>query len=182
MQMIYDGYRDLMDNKSDPRVNDWSLMSGPFPTLAICLFYAYFVKVLGPKLMENRKPFDLRRVMIWYNLFQVTFSSWLFNEVSCQAYLYSCKRNSSRCFIFFLMFAVSSRGLGRTLLLQVSTDRLLKQSARAAYGTRLLVVLYFKVYRVHGHDLLCVEKKEWSHYHSPCCPSRLHAHVCLVRG
>lgn len=80
--MIFDGYRDLMDNKSDPRVNDWFLMSGPFPTLSICLFYAYFVKVLGPKLMENRKPFDLRRVMLWYNLFQVIFSTWLFREVS----------------------------------------------------------------------------------------------------
>ncbi|XP_015430277.1 PREDICTED: elongation of very long chain fatty acids protein AAEL008004-like [Dufourea novaeangliae] len=80
IQRIYDGYRDLMDNKSDPRVNDWMLMSSPFPTLAICLSYVYFVKVLGPKLMENRKPFDLRRVMIFYNLFQVIFSTWLFTE------------------------------------------------------------------------------------------------------
>lgn len=78
---IYDGYRDLMDNRSDPRVNDWAMMSGPFPTLFICLFYAYFVKVLGPRFMENRKPFDLRNVMILYNLFQVIFSSWLFYEV-----------------------------------------------------------------------------------------------------
>ncbi|XP_012288595.1 elongation of very long chain fatty acids protein AAEL008004 [Orussus abietinus] len=77
---IVDGYHDLMNNKSDPRVNDWFMMSSPFPTLAICLFYAYFVKVLGPTLMENRKPFDLRRVMIFYNLFQVVFSTWLFYE------------------------------------------------------------------------------------------------------
>lgn len=101
VQTIYDGYRDLMDNKSDPRVNDWPMTSGPFPTLAICLFYAYFVKVLGPKLMENRKPFNLRRVMIWYNFFQVIFSTWLFNEVSCLMSLCSCTRNSSRYFIFF---------------------------------------------------------------------------------
>lgn len=69
-----------MDNKSDPRVNDWLMMSGPFPTIAICLSYAYFVKVLGPKLMENRKPFELRRVMMWYNFCQVFISIWLFNE------------------------------------------------------------------------------------------------------
>ncbi|XP_076642517.1 very long chain fatty acid elongase AAEL008004 [Halictus rubicundus] len=80
VQRIYDGYRDLMDNKSDPRVNDWAMMSSPFPTLAIVMSYVYFVKVLGPKLMENRKPFDLRRVMIFYNLFQVIFSTWLFHE------------------------------------------------------------------------------------------------------
>lgn len=82
VRAVYDGYRDLMDNKSDPRVNDWPMMSSPFPTLAVCLFYAYFVKVLGPKLMENRKPFDLRWFMILYNLLQVLFSGWLFHEVS----------------------------------------------------------------------------------------------------
>lgn len=66
----------------DPRVNDWFLMSSPFPTLFICLTYAYCVKVLGPKLMENRKPFDLKYVLIAYNLIQVIFSTWLFHEVS----------------------------------------------------------------------------------------------------
>lgn len=102
IQIIYDGYRDLMDNKSDPRVNDWVMMSSPFPTLAICLFYAYFVKVLGPKLMENRKPFDLRRVMIWYNLFQVIFSSWLFNEVSVCIHILKHEENSLRYFVSFI--------------------------------------------------------------------------------
>ncbi|XP_076164233.1 very long chain fatty acid elongase AAEL008004 [Ptiloglossa arizonensis] len=80
VQGLYDGYRDLMDNKSDPRVNDWAMMSSPLPTLVICLTYVYFVKVLGPKLMENRKPFNLRKTMIYYNLFQVIFSTWLFRE------------------------------------------------------------------------------------------------------
>jgi len=66
---------------ADPRVNDWLLMSGPFPTLAICLSYAYFVKVLGPRIMENRKPMKLRAVLIVYNFVQVVFSAWLFYEV-----------------------------------------------------------------------------------------------------
>ncbi|XP_015113965.1 elongation of very long chain fatty acids protein AAEL008004 [Diachasma alloeum] len=80
IKTVTENYRDLMDNKSDPRVNDWPLMSGPLPTFLICISYAYFVKVLGPKLMENRKPFSLRRIMIGYNLFQVIFSTWLFYE------------------------------------------------------------------------------------------------------
>lgn len=58
------------------------MMSSPFPTLGICLFYAYFSKVLGPKLMENRKPFDLRQVLVVYNFVQTVFSSWIFYEVS----------------------------------------------------------------------------------------------------
>ncbi|XP_050499386.1 elongation of very long chain fatty acids protein-like [Diabrotica virgifera virgifera] len=92
---IIDSYHDLMDNQSDPRVNDWFLMSSPFYTLAICLFYVYIVKVLGPKFMENRKPFELKKVLVIYNLFQVIFSTWLFYE-SCVAgwfshYSYRCQ-------------------------------------------------------------------------------------------
>ncbi|XP_060650422.1 elongation of very long chain fatty acids protein 7 [Drosophila nasuta] len=82
LSQFYDGWRDLMDNKSDQRTRDYPLMSSPFPTIAISLSYAYFVKVLGPKLMENRKPFELRKVLIVYNALQVLFSSWLFYE-SC---------------------------------------------------------------------------------------------------
>jgi anthranilate/para-aminobenzoate synthase component II len=58
------------------------LMSGPFPTLVICLSYAYFVKVLGPRIMEGRKPMKLRSVLIVYNFVQVVFSVWLFCEVT----------------------------------------------------------------------------------------------------
>lgn len=109
---LVDFYYDLMENKSDPRVNGWLMMSGPMPTLIICLTYAYCVKVLGPKLMENRKPMDLRRVLIFYNLFQVIFSFWLFREVSksnftvhisvyrrCYAYgcIHDCITNILRC-------------------------------------------------------------------------------------
>nr|CAD7442956.1 unnamed protein product [Timema bartmani] len=65
-----------------PRVNQWSMMASPFPTLAICLAYAYFAKVLGPRLMENRKPFNLRNVLIVYNFLQTIFSSWIFYEAS----------------------------------------------------------------------------------------------------
>lgn len=77
---MYDWYRDLMDNKSDPRVADWPMMSSPLPTLALCIFYAYFSKSIAPKIMEKRKPLDLRKFLIVYNLFQTVFSTWIFYE------------------------------------------------------------------------------------------------------
>ncbi|XP_075236419.1 very long chain fatty acid elongase AAEL008004-like isoform X2 [Lycorma delicatula] len=77
---LYDDFQSVFDKNGDPRTANWFLMSSPLPTLAICLSYVYFVKVLGPKLMENRKPFLLKNVLIAYNLFQVVFSSWLFYE------------------------------------------------------------------------------------------------------
>jgi len=57
-------------------------MSGPFPMLAICLSYAYFAKVLGPRIMENRKPKNLRAVLIVYNCVQVVINARLFYEVT----------------------------------------------------------------------------------------------------
>ncbi|PNF37535.1 Elongation of very long chain fatty acids protein AAEL008004 [Cryptotermes secundus] len=80
---------------SDPRTGKWPLMSSPFPTLAICLSYIYVVKVLGPKLMENKKPMELRKVLIYYNLFQVLFSVWLFIEIGMSGWLTG--RYSLRC-------------------------------------------------------------------------------------
>ncbi|XP_017867595.1 PREDICTED: elongation of very long chain fatty acids protein AAEL008004 isoform X3 [Drosophila arizonae] len=69
-----------MDTHSDSRTKDWPMMSSPFPTLAVCLTYVYLVKVLGPRLMENRKPLHLQNLLVMYNALQVVFSAWLFYE------------------------------------------------------------------------------------------------------
>ncbi|XP_076029508.1 very long chain fatty acid elongase 4-like isoform X2 [Oratosquilla oratoria] len=51
----------------DKRVKEWPLMQSPVPTLGITAMYLLMV-LLGPKLMENRKPFTLRGPLIVYNL------------------------------------------------------------------------------------------------------------------
>ncbi|XP_043687001.1 elongation of very long chain fatty acids protein AAEL008004-like isoform X2 [Vespula pensylvanica] len=79
MQYV-DRFHEILDKHADTRTTNWLLMRSPFPTLFICLTYIYIVKVLGPKLMENRKPFQLTNVLIVYNLLQVIFSAWLFYE------------------------------------------------------------------------------------------------------
>ena len=65
----------------DFRVKDWPMMSSPLPTIILCLSYAYFCRSLAPRLMQNRKPFDLRKTLVVYNLFQTVFSAWIFYEV-----------------------------------------------------------------------------------------------------
>ncbi|XP_017056971.1 elongation of very long chain fatty acids protein [Drosophila ficusphila] len=80
LQEAQEWYRDLMDNKSDPRVNGFFLLSSPLPTLAMCIFYAYFSKSLGPRLMAKRKPMELRTVLVVYNAIQTIFSAWIFYE------------------------------------------------------------------------------------------------------
>ncbi|XP_036323388.1 elongation of very long chain fatty acids protein AAEL008004 isoform X2 [Rhagoletis pomonella] len=75
-----DSMQRYMDSHGDSRTKDWPMMSSPFPTLAVCLTYVYLVKVLGPRLMENRKPFRLQNTLVFYNAVQVIFSAWLFYE------------------------------------------------------------------------------------------------------
>ncbi|KAF4529114.1 hypothetical protein B566_EDAN015384 [Ephemera danica] len=97
-------FTDVFDKYGDPRVQGWLLMSSPLPTLAICMGYVYLVKVIGPKFMENRKPFELRKVLIWYNAFQVVFSAWIFYEmVHCCWWYYFSKFTEFFDTIFFVM-------------------------------------------------------------------------------
>lgn len=78
---ILQNFYEFLETKGDPRVADWPLMTSPFPTMLLCLTYAYLVKVSGPKWMENRKPFELKTWILWYNAGQVIFSCWLVYEL-----------------------------------------------------------------------------------------------------
>ncbi|XP_046644160.1 elongation of very long chain fatty acids protein-like [Daphnia pulicaria] len=89
-----DGYNDLMINRRDPRVDGWFLMSSFFPTMIICSCYIYFVKSLGPRLMRDRKPFELRSAIIIYNVIQVLASIYLVYKGLVHAWLF---RYSLRC-------------------------------------------------------------------------------------
>ncbi|XP_022265430.1 very long chain fatty acid elongase 7 isoform X2 [Canis lupus baileyi] len=74
----------LYDNwikDADPRVEDWLLMSSPLPQTIILGLYVYFVTSLGPKLMENRKPYELKKAMITYNFSIVLFSVYMCYEI-----------------------------------------------------------------------------------------------------
>ncbi|KAA0714245.1 Elongation of very long chain fatty acids protein 7 [Triplophysa tibetana] len=73
----------LYDNwikDADPRTEDWLLMSSPLPQTIILALYIYFVRSLGPRLMENRKPFELKQVLIVYNFSVVAFSLYMCYE------------------------------------------------------------------------------------------------------
>ena len=75
---MMDQYRVIMEDKADPRVNDWFLMSSPLPTIILCFGYLLVVRILGPMYMQNREPYNLKYPMLAYNLFQVLFNGWIF--------------------------------------------------------------------------------------------------------
>ncbi|GFR03644.1 elongation of very long chain fatty acids protein, partial [Trichonephila clavata] len=61
----------------DPIIRSWFLVDSYYLPFLCSLMYVLAVKRVGPSLMENRKPFDLRYVMIAYNFLIV------FTYISC---------------------------------------------------------------------------------------------------
>ncbi|KAH7954451.1 hypothetical protein HPB49_018751 [Dermacentor silvarum] len=59
----------------DSRTRGWPLVGNPIPLIAICVLYVYVVKIVGPKWMADRKPFELRALMAVYNLALVLLNS-----------------------------------------------------------------------------------------------------------
>ncbi|GBM68542.1 Elongation of very long chain fatty acids protein 7 [Araneus ventricosus] len=55
----------------DPEVKTWFLVRQNTLAFLLCGAYILFVKVIGPAMMRNRRPLDLRKPMILFNLFLV---------------------------------------------------------------------------------------------------------------
>ncbi|XP_063697842.1 very long chain fatty acid elongase 7-like [Culicoides brevitarsis] len=62
---------------ADPRTTHWPLLGSPVPLFTIIGLWVYFVLSWGPKLMANRKPFKLQKLMVAYNAVQVIISTYL---------------------------------------------------------------------------------------------------------
>lgn len=73
---------------TDARVDSWLLMSSPWPTLWLTVGYLIVCHV-GPKIMENKKPWDLRGFIIGYNFCLVLVSGYMFLEASVLNVLYN---------------------------------------------------------------------------------------------
>merc|ERR1712083_1141617 len=124
---LVEQYRGIMEEKADPRVADWMLMSSPLATVILCLTYLLIVRVLGPLFMANREPYDLKYPMLAYNLFQTLFNGWIFlGGATSQSLLTSLTRSSSsfarslttclRCMLFTTAPCPSSPGLVPSML------------------------------------------------------------------
>ncbi|GFU35452.1 elongation of very long chain fatty acids protein AAEL008004 [Nephila pilipes] len=55
----------------DEEVRTWFLVRQNFLPFFLCAMYVLLIKIIGPAVMKNRKPFTLRGPMILFNLFLV---------------------------------------------------------------------------------------------------------------
>ncbi|KAK3932474.1 Elongation of very long chain fatty acids protein [Frankliniella fusca] len=66
--------------EADPRTEHLPMVKNPLPVMAILGAYLYFALSLGPRLMKHREPFNLKKIMLFYNAAQVIWCSFLIRE------------------------------------------------------------------------------------------------------
>ncbi|XP_023014186.2 very long chain fatty acid elongase AAEL008004 isoform X1 [Leptinotarsa decemlineata] len=82
LKKLYQGYFWLSRDLADPRSDDF-IISSPLAAVALVFSYVYAVKFLGPELMRNRKPFNLKILLILYNVLQIVANFYLMYEGAC---------------------------------------------------------------------------------------------------
>lgn len=63
-----------------PETRDWLFVSSPYPQLLITFGYLYFVLYAGPRYMKDRPPFELRSIILIYDMIQILANSWVVKE------------------------------------------------------------------------------------------------------
>lgn len=69
----------------DPRVATWPMMDTPMKTIGVLILYLITLHFVREH-MANKKPFDLKYLLIIYNSFQVCGSFYIFAELLLVAY------------------------------------------------------------------------------------------------
>ncbi|XP_026175162.1 elongation of very long chain fatty acids protein 4-like isoform X2 [Mastacembelus armatus] len=72
---------------ADKRVENWPMMSSPFPTLALSCLYLLFLWV-GPRYMKDRQPYTFRRTLIIYNFGMVVLNFYIGKEIASALWFY----------------------------------------------------------------------------------------------
>lgn len=92
---VFGNYNHKYTSYADKRVDGFYLMSSPFPVLLICAGYIYFIKYMGPRLMRDRRPFELKGLIIFYNIIQLFLNTYLVYKVSNRIGLLFTIKNQS---------------------------------------------------------------------------------------
>ncbi|CAN7998831.1 unnamed protein product, partial [Ixodes hexagonus] len=71
----------------DPRTRDYPLVMNPFFVFPMIAAYLYFVKVVGPRWMKNRAPFEITNVIRLYNIVMVFINARFLYIVLVHTYL-----------------------------------------------------------------------------------------------
>ncbi|KAH8026021.1 hypothetical protein HPB51_015370 [Rhipicephalus microplus] len=83
---VADMYRYIASLR-DPRTEGWTLVADAKFVFPLLFGYIYVVKIGGPRWMMNRKPFELKPLIMVYNLAMVIFNTFFFYQYTRHSYL-----------------------------------------------------------------------------------------------
>lgn len=66
-------------------LSDLPFAGSPIPVVLLLLFYLLIVKKIGPALMEHHKPYNPRKWIMAYNIFQIFANLYMFYYVCVHA-------------------------------------------------------------------------------------------------
>lgn len=69
------------------KTDQWLFMGSPWPMTLILISYLAFVLKIGPEFMKDRKPFQLKLILLVYNLLQTVISTYIVLQVSIVEYI-----------------------------------------------------------------------------------------------
>ncbi|XP_034252309.1 elongation of very long chain fatty acids protein 7-like [Thrips palmi] len=75
---VVEYYHESVTNYLDPRSEDWLLSRSILVPLTLIGSYLYFVKKCGPAFMANRQPYNVKSIMIVYNIIQIIANAYVF--------------------------------------------------------------------------------------------------------
>lgn len=87
MAMMLSNLLEELKSRADPRTKDFPLIGNPTMVISLICGYLYLVKVWGPRWMEERKPYDLKRVIMAYNVLMVTLNIYFLYKFLSLSYL-----------------------------------------------------------------------------------------------
>ncbi|XKL62136.1 hypothetical protein PGB90_001969 [Kerria lacca] len=67
--------------KFSREVDRWFLMDNPVPVIMIVGFYLLFVIKLGPEYMKDRKPLNIKFIILIYNLYQTIYNLFIVSKM-----------------------------------------------------------------------------------------------------
>lgn len=72
-------------------VDSWFMMSSPVPIMSVVAAYFLLIRI-GPRLMKNRPPMQMNKLLAYYNAFQVLLAAMICikvrNKIKKAAVLY----------------------------------------------------------------------------------------------
>lgn len=93
-ESISEKFEQILYDDADPRIRNKPLMGSPLPVIAICIFYAFLIKVVMAKWMSARKAYKTRFLSLSLNSYLFSVSCYFLYKSSSLAWF---KSYSWRC-------------------------------------------------------------------------------------